>query len=63
MAKVRNAWGYAVEDVWGGRMVEDEAVIEVPDDRYESYVLQPGWEPVEEPVEESKPRRGKGVQQ
>lgn len=37
----------------GGRSVEPDEVIEVPDDRYDGYVCQPGvWEPVEEPRQE-----------
>ncbi|MGV2914495.1 hypothetical protein [Streptomyces alfalfae] len=42
----------------GGRAVEPDEVVEVPDDRYEGYVCQPQtWEPVEEPrtVEELPP--------
>jgi hypothetical protein len=34
----------------GGRSIEPDEVVEVPDDRYEGYVCQPGvWEAVEEP--------------
>jgi hypothetical protein len=34
----------------GGRSVEPDEVVEVPDERYEGYVCQRGtWEPVEEP--------------
>jgi len=34
----------------GGRSVQPDEVIEVPDDRYDGYVCQPGvWEAVEEP--------------
>ncbi len=34
----------------GGRTVEPDEVVEVPDDRHEGYVCQPGtWESVEEP--------------
>ncbi|AKN71230.1 hypothetical protein QR97_27905 [Streptomyces sp. PBH53] len=34
----------------GGRTVEPDEVVEVPDGRFEGYVCQPGtWEPVEEP--------------
>jgi hypothetical protein len=34
----------------GSRSIEPDEVVEVPDDRYEGYVCQPGvWEPVEEP--------------
>jgi len=40
----------------GGRSVEPDEVVEVPDDRYAGYVCQPGtWEPVEEPG--MKPRK------
>lgn len=49
MAKVRNEFGYAVEDVWGGRIVEDEQVIDVPDEQYDGYV-NGGWAPVQEPT-------------
>jgi hypothetical protein len=32
------------------RTVEPDTVVEVPDERFEGYVCQPGtWEPVEEP--------------
>lgn len=60
MAKVRNEFGYAVEDIWGGRMVEDEHVIEVPDDQYEGYVLG-GWAPVDEPRSTPRPTTGRGA--
>ncbi|MEU9789110.1 hypothetical protein AB0E27_00550 [Streptomyces sparsogenes] len=34
----------------GDRLVEPDDVVEVPDERYDGYVCQPGtWEPVEEP--------------
>lgn len=34
----------------GDRVVEPDTVVEVPDERYEGYVCQPGtWESVEEP--------------
>ncbi|MGX1711347.1 hypothetical protein ACWIFI_18690 [Streptomyces albidoflavus] len=34
----------------GGRSVEPDEVVEVPDERFEGYVCQPGtWESVEEP--------------
>ncbi|MFL4904661.1 hypothetical protein ACJ6WF_16105 [Streptomyces sp. MMS24-I2-30] len=34
----------------GGRTVEPDEIVEVPDDRFEGYVCQPAnWEPVEEP--------------
>lgn len=37
----------------GGRAVEPDEVVEVPDDRFEGYVCQPRtWESVEEPKEE-----------
>ncbi|MFF5001701.1 hypothetical protein ACFY3G_02640 [Streptomyces phaeochromogenes] len=39
----------------GGRRVEPDEVVEVPDDRFEGYSCQPGtWESVEEPKEEPK---------
>ncbi|GGU90960.1 hypothetical protein GCM10010275_29950 [Streptomyces litmocidini] len=35
----------------GGRVVEPDQLVEVPDDRYEGYVCQTTmWEPVEEPT-------------
>ncbi|MFE2941039.1 hypothetical protein ACFXKG_18540 [Streptomyces sp. NPDC059255] len=35
----------------GGRQVDLDEVVEVPDDRYEGYVCQPAaWESVEEPT-------------
>ncbi|MEV5444045.1 hypothetical protein AB0N23_16130 [Streptomyces sp. NPDC052644] len=34
----------------GGRSIEPDQVVEVPDDRYEGYVCQPQtWQAVEEP--------------
>ncbi|MEV0183810.1 hypothetical protein AB0I54_31680 [Streptomyces sp. NPDC050625] len=34
----------------GSRVVEPDEVVEVPDERFEGYVCQPGtWESVEEP--------------
>lgn len=34
----------------GDRLVEPDTVVEVPDERFEGYVCQPGnWESVEEP--------------
>ncbi|MFF3643378.1 hypothetical protein [Streptomyces sp. NPDC002564] len=40
----------------GGRAVEPDQVVEVPDDRYEGYVCQPQtWEAVEEPRDEPGP--------
>ncbi|MGW2908661.1 hypothetical protein ACWC91_40715 [Streptomyces sp. NPDC001204] len=34
----------------GDRLVEPDTVVEVPDERFEGYVCQPGnWEAVEEP--------------
>jgi hypothetical protein len=39
-----------------GRSVEPDEVVEVPDDRFEGYVCQPGtWEAVEEPKTEAPP--------
>lgn len=36
----------------GGRFVQPDEVVEVPDARYDGYVCQPvNWEPVEEPKE------------
>ncbi|MFE0699119.1 hypothetical protein [Streptomyces sp. NPDC058872] len=35
----------------GGREIQPDQVVEVPDARYPGYVCQPGtWEPVEEPA-------------
>ncbi|MGW2226795.1 hypothetical protein [Streptomyces formicae] len=40
----------------GGRAVEPDEVVEVPDDRYEGYVCQPQtWEAVEEPKDDPAP--------
>lgn len=37
----------------GGRAVEPDEVVEVPDERFDGYVCQPGtWEAVEEPRRE-----------
>lgn len=37
----------------GGRSVEPDEVVEVPDDRFEGYVCQPQtWEAVEEPKDD-----------
>ncbi|MFG2763151.1 hypothetical protein [Streptomyces rubiginosohelvolus] len=37
----------------GGRTVQPDEIVEVPDDRFEGYVCQPlAWEGVEEPKEE-----------
>jgi len=33
----------------GGREIQPDQVVEVPDDRFEGYVCQTKWEPVEEP--------------
>ena len=34
----------------GGREIQPDQVVEVPDTRFDGYVCQPGtWEPVEEP--------------
>ncbi|MEW2567632.1 hypothetical protein [Streptomyces sp. NPDC047070] len=39
----------------GGRDVQPDEVVEVPDDRFEGYVCQPGtWKAVEEPKDEPK---------
>ncbi|MEU2181232.1 hypothetical protein [Streptomyces thermolilacinus] len=36
----------------GGRSIEPDQVVEVPDSRYEGYICQPStWQPVEEPKE------------
>ncbi|MCX4974216.1 hypothetical protein [Streptomyces sp. NBC_00620] len=40
----------------GGREVQPDEVVEVPDARFEGYVCQPGtWESVEEPKSEVLP--------
>jgi hypothetical protein len=40
----------------GGREVQPDEVVEVPDERFEGYVCQPGtWESVEEPRDEAVP--------
>jgi len=40
----------------GGREIQLDEVVTVPDDRFEGYVCQPQtWEPVEEPKDESAP--------
>ncbi|MFI8297285.1 hypothetical protein ACIGCZ_15230 [Streptomyces nigra] len=37
----------------GGRAVEPDEVVEVPDERFEGYVCQPSnWEAIEEPREQ-----------
>ncbi|MFH8627754.1 hypothetical protein ACH4A8_38705 [Streptomyces vietnamensis] len=33
----------------GGREIQPDQLVEVPDDRFEGYVCQTVWEPVEEP--------------
>jgi hypothetical protein len=33
----------------GGREIQPDQVVEVPDARFEGYVCQTVWEPVEEP--------------
>ncbi|MFE0875352.1 hypothetical protein ACFW4X_10790 [Streptomyces smyrnaeus] len=36
----------------GGRAIEPDQVVEVPDERFDGYVCQPTvWEPIEEPRE------------
>ncbi|MFD7093396.1 hypothetical protein [Streptomyces xanthophaeus] len=51
MAKVRYVGPVPVTvPELGGRSVEPDEVVEVPDDRFEGYVCQPcNWESVEEP--------------
>jgi len=40
----------------GGREVQPDEVVEVPDERFDGYVCQPGtWEPLEEPKDEQAP--------
>ncbi|MER7807922.1 hypothetical protein [Streptomyces sp900116325] len=37
----------------GGRIIQPDEMVEVPDERYEGYVCQAAtWEPVEEPKDE-----------
>lgn len=56
MARVRYLGHEQVTVPELGRTVEPDEVVEVPDDRFEGYVCQPGtWESVEEPKEEPKP--------
>lgn len=39
----------------GDRFVEPDTVVEVPDDRFDGYVCQPGtWEAVEDPAAKKK---------
>lgn len=36
----------------GGREIQPDEVVQVPDGRFEGYVCQPGtWQPVEEPAQ------------
>lgn len=40
----------AVPELGEYRTAQPDEIVEVPDDRYEGYVCQPGtWEPIEEP--------------
>ena len=57
MARVRLIGPEAVRvPELGDRTVEPDEVVEVPDDRYDGYVCQPGtWEGVEEPKTEAAP--------
>lgn len=59
MAKVRYVGPVPVSvPELGGRTVEPDEVVEVPDDRYEGYVCQPpNWEGVEEPKEPAAPKK------
>ena len=42
----------------GGRVVQPDEVVEVPDGLYEGYVCQPQtWEPVEEPAAKSAAKK------
>lgn len=44
----------SVPELGEGRVIQLDEVVEVPDDRFEGYVCQPGaWESVEEPKGES----------
>lgn len=58
MAKVRYVGDVPVTvPELGGRTVQPDEVVEVPDDRYDGYVCQPpNWEPVEEP-KDSAPKK------
>ena len=47
----------------GGRTVEPDEVVEVPDERFEGYVCQTAnWEPVEEPGAAKKKTAAKAPQ-
>lgn len=40
----------------GGREIQPDEVVQVPDDRFDGYVCQPSaWEGVEEPRDETAP--------
>lgn len=42
----------------GGRTVEPDEIVEVPDERFEGYVCQPAnWEGIEEPKDEKPPAK------
>lgn len=52
MAKVRfiGAEPHLVPEL-GGRLIEPDQIVTVPDDRFDAYLLNPGlWESVEEPT-------------
>ncbi|MFF9129121.1 hypothetical protein [Streptomyces sp. NPDC014806] len=47
----------------GGRTVQPDEVVEVPDERYDGYVCQPTtWEAVEEPKAAAKKTAAKASQ-
>lgn len=41
----------------GMRTVEPDTVVEVPDERFDGYVCQQAWEPVEEPGAKATARK------
>ncbi|MFS8200477.1 hypothetical protein ACLVWQ_17545 (plasmid) [Streptomyces sp. CWNU-52B] len=56
MARVRYLGHEQVTVPELGRTVEPDEVVEVPADRFEGYVCQPGtWESVEEPKDAAPP--------
>ncbi|WP_425832567.1 hypothetical protein [Streptomyces fractus] len=47
----------------GGRAVEPDEIVEVPDDRFEAYVCQTAmWESIEEPGAKPKKTAAKSLQ-
>jgi hypothetical protein len=56
VAKIRNVSGEPRIVPWlGGRTVDDDEVVEIPDGHWDNYVCQSAvWEPVEEPAVPAK---------